>query len=38
VIGPQDDFAVIGTVAAVFRPFHDAGDEPDNGDGGPPEE
>ena len=22
-IGPNDDFAVIGTVAAVFRPFHD---------------
>ena len=23
VIGPNDDFAVIGTIAAVFRPFHD---------------
>ncbi len=30
VIGPNDDFAVIGTIAAVFRPFHDAGDMPDD--------
>ena len=28
VIGPGDDFAVIGTIAAVFRPFHDASDVP----------
>jgi len=28
VIGPHDDFAVIGTIAAVFRPFHDASDVP----------
>ena len=26
VIGPSEDFAVIGTIAAVFRPFHDASD------------
>jgi repressor LexA len=36
VIGPNDDFAVIGTIAAVFRPFHDAGDEPGDGEQ-PPE-
>lgn len=31
-VGPADDFAVIGTIAAVFRPFHDVPDESDNGD------
>lgn len=36
VIGPSDDFAVIGTVAAVFRPFHDMALESD-GAGAPPE-
>jgi repressor LexA len=30
VLGPRDDFSVLGVVAGVFRPFHD---EP-NGDGG----
>jgi repressor LexA len=24
VVTPADDFAVLGTVAGVFRPFHDA--------------
>lgn len=32
VIGPSDDFAVIGTVCAVFRPFHDALDAGDGAD------
>jgi repressor LexA len=36
VIGPNDDFAVIGTIAAVFRPFHDIGEESDDA-GAPPE-
>jgi repressor LexA len=27
VVGPADDFAVIGVVAAVFRPFHDRAEE-----------
>ena len=35
VIAPGDDFAVIGTIAAVFRPFHDAGDPPEE-DGAAP--
>jgi repressor LexA len=30
IIGPNDDFAVIGTIAAVFRPFHDTSDEMDD--------
>ena len=35
VITPHDDFAVIGTIAAVFRPFHDASEESDEA-GAPP--
>jgi repressor LexA len=35
VITPNDDFAVIGTIVAVFRPFHDAADESDEA-GAPP--
>jgi len=35
IISPTDDFAVIGTIAAVFRPFHDRRDESDNGDAPP---
>ena len=37
VISPTDDFAVIGTIAAVFRPFHDAAQESDDA-GAPPED
>jgi repressor LexA len=36
VIGPNDDFAVIGTIAAVFRPFHDIAEESDDA-GAPPD-
>src|SRR5918993_5301108 len=32
VISPTDDFAVIGTIVAVFRPFHDASGVPDDTD------
>jgi repressor LexA len=28
VVGPSDDFAIVGTVAAVIRPFHENGSEP----------
>jgi len=35
VITPDDDFAVIGTIVAVFRPFHDLADESDEA-GAPP--
>ncbi len=28
VVGPTDDFAIVGTVAAVIRPFHENGSEP----------
>jgi repressor LexA len=28
VLGPTDDFAIVGTVAAVIRPFHANGSEP----------
>lgn len=28
VVGPNDDFAIVGTVAAVIRPFHENGTEP----------
>jgi repressor LexA len=28
VVGPTDDFAIVGTVAAVIRPFHANGAEP----------
>ena len=31
IIKPGDDFAVIGTIAAVFRPFHDRSDDADDG-------
>ena len=34
-ISPNDDFAVLGTIAAVFRPFHDQAEESD-GAGAPP--
>ncbi len=33
LVGPADDFEVLGVVAAVLRPFHDHAEE---GDGGPP--
>jgi repressor LexA len=36
VIAPHDDFAVIGTIVGVFRPFHDAARESDDA-GAPPE-
>ena len=32
VIGPGEDFAVIGTIVAVFRPFHDRSDGPPDDD------
>ena len=35
VISPNDDFAVLGTIVAVFRPFHDAAEESDEA-GAPP--
>jgi repressor LexA len=34
-IAPNDDFAVLGTIVAVFRPFHDAAEESDEA-GAPP--
>ena len=37
IISPTDDFAVIGTIAAVFRPFHDVREESDETSGGPPD-
>jgi len=37
VISPTDDFAVIGTIVAVFRPFHDAAEESDEA-GAPPDD
>ena len=36
VISPNDDFAVLGTIAAVFRPFHDLAEESDEA-GAPPD-
>ena len=37
IISPNDDFAVLGTIAAVFRPFHDQAEESDDA-GAPPTE
>ena len=36
VIAPSDDFAVIGTIVAVFRPFHDASEMAEDDAEAPP--